>query len=53
VNGRSVYCLNVSGVQIDEAVVAAFPGAVAPAGLSASLRGAEQLQADHDGVLAQ
>lgn len=53
VNGRGMYCLNVGGVQIDEAVVAAFLGAVAPAGLSASLRAAEQLQADHDGVLAQ
>ena len=53
VNGRGVYCLNVGGVQIDEAVVAAFLGAVAPAGLSAALRAAEQLQADHDGVLAQ
>jgi DNA invertase Pin-like site-specific DNA recombinase len=53
VNGRGVYCLNIGGVQIDEAVVAAFLGAVAPAGLDASLRAAEQLQADHFGALAQ
>jgi transposase len=48
-----VYCLNVGGVQIDEAVVNAFLGAVAPAGLAASLRAAELLQADHDGAMAQ
>jgi DNA invertase Pin-like site-specific DNA recombinase len=53
VNGRGVYCLNVGGVQIDAAVANAFLGAVAPAGLAASLRAAELLQADHDGALAQ
>ena len=53
VDGRGVYCLNVGGVQIDEAVTNAFLGAVQPAGLAASLRAAELLQADHDGALAQ
>ena len=53
VDGRGVYCLNVGGVQIDEAVVNAFLSAVAPAGLAASMRAAELLQADHDGALAQ
>lgn len=53
VNGRGVYCLNVGGVQIDEAVVSAFLGVVAPAGLAASLRAAELLQADHNSALAQ
>ena len=53
VEGRGVYCLNVGGVQIDEAVVKAFLSAVAPAGLAASLRAAELLQADHDGALTQ
>ena len=53
VNGRGVYCLNVGGVQIDEAVANAFLAAVAPGGLAASLRAAELLQADHDGALAQ
>jgi len=53
VNGRGVYCLNVGAVQIDEAVTNAFLGAVQPAGLAASLRAAELLQADHDGALAQ
>ncbi|MGB7990758.1 MAG: recombinase family protein [Candidatus Methylophosphatis roskildensis] len=53
VEGRGVYCLSVGGVQIDEAVANAFLSAVAPAGLAASLRAAELLQADHDGALAQ
>jgi DNA invertase Pin-like site-specific DNA recombinase len=53
VNGRGVYCLNVGGVQIDDAVADAFLGAVAPAGLAASLCAAEALQADHDGAMAQ
>jgi len=53
VSGRGVYCLNVGGVQIDEAVVAAFLAAAKPAGMGGALRAAEQLQADHDSVLAQ
>jgi len=53
VGGRGVYCLNVGGVQIDEAVARAFLAAIAPAGLSAAVCAAEQLQADHDGALAQ
>jgi len=53
VGGRGVYCLNVGGVQIDEAVAKAFLAAIAPAGLSAAICAAEQLQADHDGALAQ
>jgi DNA invertase Pin-like site-specific DNA recombinase len=53
IDGRGVYCLNVGGVQIDEAVAKAFLAAITPAGLSAAVRAAEQLQADHDGALAQ
>jgi hypothetical protein len=53
VDGRGVYCLNVGGVQIDEAVAKAFLAAIAPAGLNAAVRAAEQLQADQDGALAQ
>ena len=53
VDGRGTYCLNVGGVQIDAAVAQAFLAAIAPAGLSAAVRAAEQLQADHDGALAQ
>ena len=53
VNGRGVYCLNVGGMQIDAAVTQAFLSAIAPAGLHAVVQAAEQLQADHDGALAQ
>jgi DNA invertase Pin-like site-specific DNA recombinase len=53
VNGRGVYCLNVGGIQIDAAVTQAFLSAIAPAGLHAAVQAVEQLQADHDGALAQ
>jgi DNA invertase Pin-like site-specific DNA recombinase len=53
VNGRGLYCLNVGGLQIDQAVAAAFLAAVTPAALEASLRAAQDLQADHDAGLAQ
>jgi DNA invertase Pin-like site-specific DNA recombinase len=53
VNGRGEYCLNVGGVQIDAAVAAAFLAALAPAGLAASIKATEQLEADHETTLAQ
>jgi DNA invertase Pin-like site-specific DNA recombinase len=53
VNGRGEYCLRVGGGRIDEAVASAFLAALAPAGLSAALHAAEQLEADHDTTLAQ
>ena len=53
VNGRGEYCLNVGGCQIDAAVAAAFLAALAPAGLEASLKAAEQLEADHETTVAQ
>ena len=53
VNGRGEYCLNVGGCQIDEAVAAAFLAALAPAGLEASLKAAEQLEADHETTVEQ
>ena len=52
-NGRGVCCLNVGGVQIDEAVTKAFLAAIAPAGTAAAVEAAELVQADHDGALAQ
>ena len=52
-NGRGVYCLNVGGVQIDQAVANAFLAAVAPAGLAAAVLAAERLESDHDSALAQ
>ncbi|MGH8569399.1 MAG: recombinase zinc beta ribbon domain-containing protein, partial [Gammaproteobacteria bacterium] len=53
VSGRGVYCLNVGGVQIDEAVTQAFLEALEPAGIQAALCAAQQLEADHDTALAQ
>lgn len=53
VSGRGVYCLNVGGVQIDEAVTQTFLEALEPAGIQAALCAAQQLEADHDTVLAQ
>ena len=52
-NGRGQYCLNVGGVQIDAAVADAVLAALAPAGLAASLKALEQLEADHQTTLAQ
>jgi len=52
-NGRGEYCLNIGGGQIDAAVAAAFLAALAPAGLEASLKAAEQLEADHETTVEQ
>lgn len=53
VNGRGTYCLNVGGVQIDEAVTNAFLEALQPAGIQAALLAAQEIEADHDAALAQ
>jgi DNA invertase Pin-like site-specific DNA recombinase/predicted DNA-binding transcriptional regulator AlpA len=53
VNGRGVYCLNIGGVQIDNAVAQAVLDALQPAGLQASLLAAEQLENSHDAALEQ
>ncbi len=53
VNGRGVYCLNVGGVQIDQAVAEAFLAALNPAGVQAVVMAAEQIESDHDAALAQ
>jgi DNA invertase Pin-like site-specific DNA recombinase/uncharacterized protein YndB with AHSA1/START domain len=53
VEGRGVYCLNVGGVQIDQAVVEAFLKALTPAAWEATELAAQQLEAGHDAVLAQ
>jgi DNA invertase Pin-like site-specific DNA recombinase len=53
VNGRGLYCLNIGGVQIDQAVAAAFLEAITPAALAASVVAAQQLEAAHDAALAQ
>lgn len=53
VDGRGVYCLNVGGVQIDEALTHVFLEALTPAGMQAALAAAEQLEANHDAALGQ
>jgi DNA invertase Pin-like site-specific DNA recombinase len=53
VSGRGVYCLNVGGVQIDQAVVDAFLNALTPAALQATQLAIRQLEANHDAALSQ
>ena len=52
-NGRGEHCLRIGGRQIDHAVASAFCASLVPAGLEASLKAAQQLDADHDTALAQ
>ena len=53
VEGRGVYCLNVGGVQIDDAVAQRFLAILEPAKLAASIAAAERLEADREAVLKQ
>jgi len=53
VSGRGVYCLNVGGVQIDQAVVDAFLQALTPAALETTQLAIQQLEANHDAALTQ
>jgi DNA invertase Pin-like site-specific DNA recombinase/uncharacterized protein YndB with AHSA1/START domain len=53
VQGRGVYCLNVGGVQIDQAVVEAFLRTVTPAAVEATQLALQQLEADQDAALGQ
>src|SRR6478752_728520 len=53
VEGRGVYCLNIGGIQIDEAVTRAFIAALEPAKLAATLAAAERLEADRETALKQ
>jgi DNA invertase Pin-like site-specific DNA recombinase len=53
VEGRGVYCLNVGGVNIDEAVANAFLEAITPAAVDASLLAFQQLQTNRDTALQQ
>jgi hypothetical protein len=53
VEGRGVYCLNVGGIQIDEAVAQAFIAALEPAKLAATVAAAERLEADRETSLRQ
>jgi DNA invertase Pin-like site-specific DNA recombinase len=51
VKGRGSYCLNIGGVQIDDAVARAFIAALEPATIAATLAAAEQLEMDREAGL--
>jgi hypothetical protein len=53
VEGRGSYCLNIGGVQIDEAVAREFIAALEPARLAATVAAAERLEADREATLKQ
>jgi len=53
VNGRGIFCLNIGGVQIDQAVADALLEALKPAAFEATLQATQQLESDHDTALAQ
>jgi DNA invertase Pin-like site-specific DNA recombinase len=53
VEGRGAYCLNIGGIQIDEAVTGVFLAALQPAGLAATLAAAERLESDREAALKQ
>jgi len=51
VEGRGSYCLNIGGVQIDDAVARAFLAALEPAKVRATLAAAEQIEMDRESTL--
>jgi DNA invertase Pin-like site-specific DNA recombinase len=53
VNGRGVFCLNIGGVQIDQAVADALLEQLKPAAFEATLQATQQLESDHDAALTQ
>src|SRR5215469_10578955 len=53
VENRGVYCLNIGGIQIDEAVTRTFVAALEPAGLAATLAAAERLKVEREAALKQ
>ena len=53
VNGRGVYCLNVSGLAIEQAVASAFLEAITPAAIEAVRLSVEQFESNHDAALSQ
>jgi len=53
VYGRGVYCLNVGGTIIEQAVADAFLQAITPAAIEATRLSLEQLRANHDAALSQ
>jgi DNA invertase Pin-like site-specific DNA recombinase/transposase/uncharacterized protein YndB with AHSA1/START domain len=53
VAGRGVYCLNVGGTVIEQAVANAFLEAITPAAIDAMRLSVEQLQSNRDASLSQ
>jgi DNA invertase Pin-like site-specific DNA recombinase len=53
VQGRGSHCLNIGGVQIDQAVTRAFIAALEPAKLAAAVAAAERLEVDREAALKQ
>jgi DNA invertase Pin-like site-specific DNA recombinase len=53
VAGRGVYCLNVGGKVIEQAVADAFLAAITPAAIEAVRQSVEQLLSHHDAALSQ
>jgi DNA invertase Pin-like site-specific DNA recombinase/transposase len=53
VNGRGVYCFNVGGRAIEQAVANAFLEAITPGAIEATRLSVGQLQSDHDAALSQ
>lgn len=53
VEGRGCYCLNIGGVQIDEAVATTFLEALEPARLAVTIAAAERLELDTEATLKQ
>ena len=53
VQGRGVYCLNVGGLAIEQAVANAFLEAVTPAAAEATWLAVQQLHTNHGAALAQ
>lgn len=52
-NGRGLYCLNIGGTQVDDAVASAMLTALEPLGVKAAIAAAERLEADHHSALSQ
>jgi hypothetical protein len=53
VAGRGVYCLNVGGMAIEQAVASAFLEAITPAVIEAMRLSVQQLQSNQDAALSQ
>ena len=53
VAGRGVYCLNVGGMIIEQAVVRAFLESITPAAIEAMRLSVERLESNHDAALSQ